>query len=366
MDNRSKYHYRWRIVNEGLKMYAKLKNVAISGIVVCTGNKPIDVYNFFSTDVEAKKTISITGISSLKHVKDDITASDLGVRASEVLLDCQNLSKEELDAVIFVSQTPDYKIPMTSFIIQNKLGLSKHTYCLDIPVGCSGYIYGLYTSSLLINTGSCRKVLLISGDTISKLINKKHKSLISLFGDAVAATLIEYRKDGFISFMFESDGSKFDKIIVPAGGFRYPTCDKSKVVYTDEFGNSRTDEDLFMDGMDILQFAISSVPRLISKHLLKEQKAIQDINYFLLHQANKFIIELICKKMKLKKEQVPIVLDGYGNTGSASIPLVVSASDIDFTDKTVLMCGFGVGLSVASAITKIDSIVTINPFAYDR
>lgn len=231
-------------------MQVKINNIRIQAISSYLPYKEIKCKNIKSVNAEEiENIIKVTGVESF-HVANEIeTSSDMCYYATMELLNNNVIDKTKIDGLIFVSQTNDYILPSTSVILQNRIGLSKDTVCIDIHYGCSGYIYGVLQASLWISSGLCNNVLVLSGDTTSKMINEKDCSLKMVFGDAGTATLIN-RSDSEMCFSIHSDGSGYDKLIIPAGGFRLPCSDETKIQNMDEDGNIRSQENLYMDGME--------------------------------------------------------------------------------------------------------------------
>ena len=328
-----------------------LKNIEIAAISSYLPKAEIDLRSLSDEYGmnEVEKIIKATGIESVRVAGDEQTSSDMCIEAVNFLCEKENLERERIDGLIFVSQTPDYILPSTSVVLQHRLGLRKDTLCLDIRYGCSGYIYGLFQAALWINSGACRNVILLVGDTSTRLINPKDRSLRMVFGDAGSATLVTKGED-VMSFAIHSDGSGADRLIVPAGGFRMPISEQTKCIRTDEDGNSRSLEDMYMDGMAIFDFAISNVHTNIQEVLDLNNWDKNDVDLYALHQANKFIVNCIRKKMKLDISKVPINLSHLGNTGPATIPVLLSdvLSSKYFSLEKVIMSGFGVGLSWGS------------------
>lgn len=298
---------------------------------------------------EVRNIIKATGIERVRIASPMQTSSDLCFEAAKTLIFKEQIDINQIDGIVFVSQTPDYILPSTSAILQNRLGLKNDTICLDIHYGCSGYIYGLFQAALWINASACNNILVLSGDTSSKMINQKDKSLRMVFGDCGTATLVS-KGDKTIGFSINTDGSGYDKLIIPAGGFRLKSSDDTKKIFFDDSKNGRSQDDMFMDGMAIFDFAISNVSKDIDNiiHLMDWEK--ESINLFALHQANKFMVNSVRKKMKVEVEKVPINVANYGNTGPATIPLLLSdiCSSNIFELEKVIMSGFGVGLSWGS------------------
>ena len=300
---------------------------------------------------EVRKIIRSTGISKVRVADKGMTASDLCASAFTNILENSDINREKIDAVVFVSQTPDYRLPQTSNLIQTKFKLHKRVACFDLPMGCAGYINGLLQASMLISAG-CSKVLLMAGDTSTNLINKNDRSVSMVFGDAGSATIVESGNDNlYINIC--SDGSGSDKLIVEAGGFRLPSSYETGKVVELEPGIFRSKDNLYMDGMAIMNFAISEVPNIISESLNYLKWTPEEVGCYALHQANAFMLNYLRKKMKLSVAKVPISIDGFGNTASASIPLMLTNMYPELLKtkqlEKVVMCGFGVGLSWGTA-----------------
>lgn len=302
---------------------------------------------------EVANIIKATGVERVRVADATETSSDLCQRAAEHLIKKENLNKEEIDGLVFVSQTSDYILPATSICLQNRLGLSKDTVCIDIHYGCSGYIYGIFQAALWIQSGACKKVLVLAGDTTSRMINPKDKSLRMLFGDCGSASLVT-EGSTLMGFSINSDGSGADSLIVPAGGFRQPITEETSQLKLDEDNNWRTDNDLYMDGMAIFNFAIANVHEQVNSLLEKMKWQKEKVGLFALHQSNNFIGNYVRKKLKVSEDLVPMNVTNYGNTGPASLPLLLS--DVcpgNYDLNKVIMCGFGVGLSWGSIATSL-------------
>ena len=278
------------------KLFNKINISHISSAIPANS---LDLIQFSKTygDSEVRKIMNSTGISKVRVAPDGMTSSDLCASAFTNILENDNLDPREIDAVVFVSQTPDYRLPQTSNIIQNRFGLHNGVICFDLPMGCSGYINGLLQASMLIASG-CRKVLLMAGDTTTKLINKNDRSVSMVFGDAGSATIVEPgNNDLYINVC--SDGSGSDKLIAEGGGFRLPSSDVTREVLEVEPGIFRSKDDLYMDGMAIMNFAISEVPKIIKDSLNYLNWKPEQVGCYALHQANKFMLNYLRKKNEI-------------------------------------------------------------------
>ncbi len=304
-----------------------------------------------------EKFTSTTGVYERRIAKSSVCASDLCEAAANDIIHNLGVNKEDIGILIFVSQTPDYQLPVTSTILQHKLGLPQSCICFDIPLGCSGYVYGLYVMSSLISSGILKKGLLLVGDTISKQVNPKDQSTEPLFGDAGTATLIEFDKDSSpMLFNLGSDGSGFNSIIVPDGGYRNQITESSLKPYILN-DLERRKCDLHLDGIDVFNFGVGKVPKIINEFTEHFNIDLNAIDYFVFHQANKFMNEKIYKKLKLDPDKILTSLDKFGNTSSATIPLTITYN-LDSVKKgaNLLICGFGVGLSWGCCYIESDSV----------
>jgi 3-oxoacyl-[acyl-carrier-protein] synthase-3 len=337
-----------------------ISNVCISGSVsYIPKNKIKNIDNkIFKSKDEAEKFIEITGVEEKRHLTKGTLVSDLCYEAAELLIKKLEWNKDEIGVLIMVTQTPDYLLPNTAIILQDRLGLSKNSACFDIPLGCSGFVYGASIITSMLSSNGYKKGLLLVGDSSSLLASNMDKSSYPLFGDAGCATAFEYSENKNISFKLWSDGSKYKAIIIPDGGYRNMFSEKSLELFEDSEGNKRTNINPIMNGTDVFSFGISQVPRFIKSFFKQINKESKDIDYFLFHQANLFMLEMIRKKIDLDAHKVPYSLTKYGNTSSASIPLTLSILGDSVRNKKIAMCGFGVGLSIGCGYFEIgDSFV---------
>lgn len=342
-------------------MKALINNIAIKAIASYLPRQVLEMSSLAKEygEKEVVNIIKATGVQRVHIADKDETSSDMCLKAANHLIEKENIDRNTIDGLIFVSQTTDYILPATSIILQNKLGLSKETVCIDIHYGCSGYIYGLYQAALWLSSKSCKNVLLLAGDTTSKMIHPLDRSLRMVFGDAGTASLIT-TGSSMMGVSICSDGSGCDKLIVPAGGFRMPVSEYTKELTFDEDKNGRTLEHLYMDGMGIFNFAISNVHKDINRVIELMQWEKDDIDLYALHQANAFMVNYIRKKLKVDSSKVPINVIDYGNTGPATIPLLLSGTNEKELGKTI-MAGFGVGLSWGSIAISLEGTKLYKP-----
>ena len=323
--------------------FLNVKNVAIVGM---SAGVPKQIMPTISTTdkYDASAFVETTGVVE-KRYSNEFTTSDLGQAAAEQLIADLKWDKKEVGALVFVTQTADYILPATSCILQDKLGLSKDCFSLDISLGCSGWVYGLSVISSLMQTGMIKKGILIAGDARKQCYEEADQ----LFGFAGTATAVEYQEgaEGF-KFHFGTDGSGYDAIIKPVGGCRNQVTADDLVPVMCEDGRMRHGFQTLMKGMDVFAFAITTAPKSIKKLVAEYSLNTDDVEYYIFHQANRKINETISKKLKLKEEQVPYSMTHFGNTSSASIPItiVTQLADKLANKKTEMIgCGFGVGLS---------------------
>jgi 3-oxoacyl-[acyl-carrier-protein] synthase III len=323
--------------------------IGISAVAACVPKNISSNYNMdqIMTKDEIEKTVDSIGIKEKRFVDDHVCASDLCFKAAEKLFEDNDIKRESIDMLLFISQTPDHKIPGTAPILQDKLGLSKDTACLDLSIGCSGYIYGLATAFSYAASDGINRVLLLVGDTFSKIVNPLDKVNAPLYGDAGTATLINKGDFAKSYFNLFADGSGFESIVVPAGQCRIPSTADNLLEQKDNDGSIRSQNELFMNGMDVFNFSLRAVPNCINEILSFSDKLLNDIDIIVLHQANRFMTDFLIKRLKYKTGLVPYCLEKYGNTSSPSIPLTISSelAHQAVENKKVIMCGFGAGLS---------------------
>lgn len=292
------------------------------------------------------------GIEVKNFADSDEYASDLAVAAAFKLFKSGNIAPSEIDFLLYCTQSPDYYLPTTACLIQDRLGLPTTCGALDINLGCSGYVYGLSLAKGLIESGLVRNVLFITSDTYSKYINTKDRSVKLLFGDAASATLVSASgdlQDSLIGpFSFGTDGKGAKHLIVHAGGLKEPITSESFIEIEDEAGNTRSRSNLYMNGSEIFNFAMNQVPKAINGLLEKSKGTLEDFNYFVFHQANQYMLESLRRKMSIPKERFSINFSDCGNTVSSSIPIALyrdfQAGKVKNGDR-ILLVGFGVGYS---------------------
>jgi len=305
-------------------------------------------------DWSAEKIEAKTGIRERHVVGEDETSLDLAIQASKIAL--EDYDKDKIDFVLLCTQSPDYFLPTTSCILHEKLGLPSRTGAFDFNLGCSGYIYGLALAKSLLTSKMSRSVLLVTAETYSKFIHPRDKGNRTIFGDGSAATIIEYSEDeNILDFVLGTDGRGACNLIVRNGALRKPHDPKAPEI-PDDSGAIPTDNYLYMNGPEIFNFTIDVVPKLVIEVLEKNHRSLEDMSYIIFHQANKFILAYLRKKMKIPESKFYINMLNVGNTVSSTIPIALKDSLMQGKIKKgdeVLLIGFGVGYSWGGCIIRI-------------
>ena len=318
----------------------------------------------FATSKEKDLFIKTTGIENRRVAPVGLTASDLCFEAATTLLRKKNIIKGDIGVLIFVTQTPDWLIPPTGIRLQHRLGLSKSCIALDINLGCSGYVYGLSVISSLMKSTGAKNGLLLVGDVSSSVISEKDKSTAPIFSDAGSATLLESAdEENKIHFSLHNDGEGYHAIYIPDGGMKNRFSSTSLDYEKISEGIERNKIHLIMNGVDVFNFSLREVAPDAKQLLSYCGKKTGDIDYFVFHQANMLMNEAIRKKLGLEPEKVPSSLRDFGNTSSASIPLTLItqlAQKLKNEKLSLLLSGFGVGLSWGTAILETDKITCVD------
>lgn len=335
-------------------------NIGITGMAAAVPKNTIDNYTYteFFPETDVKDIVDKVGIKERRFAPEGMCASDLCFAAAEQLISDLQINKEEIDLLVFVSQTPDYRMPATAITLQHRLGLGKHTAAFDISLGCSAFIYGLSIVYGLMQSGGFRKALLLDGETRSRIYSPKDRKTAFLFGDGGVAAIIEQNKKfGKSYFSLNSDGSLADLIKIDAGGYRNPSSvDTLTEKIVDEHGNIRTDEHGYMNGADVFNFVLKEIPKNFKSVLELSNHTNDSIDFNIFHQANDYMNTYLAKKLKLDKSKVPSCIAQFGNTSSVSIPLtIVSQLQNQLQgSKKLMLCGFGVGMSWATAQINVE------------
>lgn len=343
------------------------------GITAMAGALPSRIvenlkYTQFFPEDQVKEVVDKVGIYERRFADDKTCSSDLCFAAAQKLILDNEIDRSEIDLLVFISQTPDYRMPATSITLQHRLGLNNSCVAFDINLGCSAFIYGMSVVFSMMQTGAFRKALILDGETRSKVYGPRDRRSAFIFGDGGVAALVEQNDKFGDSYMsLNSDGSRADLIMIKAGGYRHPSTPESlKEKVVDEYGNMRSEEQGYMKGGDVFNFVIREIPRDIKKTLAAAEISVDQLDYIVFHQANNFINSFIAKKMKLDIAKIPHTIEKFGNTSSVSVPLTI-VSELKGKlegEKKLLLSAFGVGMTWATGIvpfvdTKISDIVEV-------
>jgi 3-oxoacyl-[acyl-carrier-protein] synthase III len=299
------------------------------------------------------RTAASTGIMERRVAPPGVCASDLAAHAAAALLANPDADPQTLDLMLFASQTPDYLLPSTACILQQRLGLPKTVAAFDINLGCSQYVYSLGVAYSMLAAGVANRALVMTGDTVSRIINPLDRSVVPLFGDAGSATIVERVPDGsgFLAFDFGTDGAGAQALIWPASGLRLPRSAETAKPQTDKTGSVRSQNDMFMDGAAVFMFTMRVVPETVARVLARAGATLDDVDLFVFHQASKFIVDNAVRKLKIPADKVHMKLEDLGNSGGSTVAVCLAdalAKGILKPGMKVLMSAFGVGLSWAS------------------
>ncbi len=308
-----------------------------------------DLQSDFPT-LKVKELTRLTGVNSRHICEKNETSVDMGLKAAEDLFSPSVIDKDEVDYLIFCSAGGDYITPASACVVHEMLGLNKNCGTVDINQGCTGFLHGFNLANGLITSGSASNVLLITSETISKTLHPKDKGNKAIFGDAAAATLISSndKRKVLSKFIFGTDGSKFDQIIIKHGRERFPIEEYISEDFVDEMGTQRNHSKIYMNGSEVFNFSINKAPELIDKLLENANLQIDDIDMFVFHQSNRILLETLGKKLNIPEEKIVFELENNGNTVSSSIPIALKNSEKKNLLKRghkILTAGFGVGFS---------------------
>jgi 3-oxoacyl-[acyl-carrier-protein] synthase-3 len=298
------------------------------------------------------------GISERRIAAPGECSSDLAVEAARKLFATGRFSPETIDYILLCTQSPDYFLPTTACLVQDRLGIPTTAGALDYNLGCSGFVSGLGLAQGLVETGQARRVLLLTAETYSKFIHPRDKSVRSLFGDAAAATVVEAVESTEPSigpFVYGTDGAGARNLIVPTGGMRCHPSEESAREFEDESGNRRTGDSLYMNGAEIFNFTLRAIPAAVDELLRRSGKTTADIDLFVFHQANQYMLEHLRKRLKIAQERFHISMRHCGNTVSSTIPIALKHACADGSlqaGKLVMLVGFGVGYSWTAALVR--------------
>ena len=313
-------------------------------------------------DWPVEKIESKTGITCRHIAGPEECSSDLAVQAAQKLFASGACRPEDIDFILLCTQSPDHFLPTTACLVQDRLGIPQTAGALDFNLGCSGYIYGLGLAEALIASGQATSILLLTAETYSKFIHRGDRSVRTLFGDAAAATWLtagDSSEPSLGPFVYGTDGAGGRNLIVPAGGMRQPHSEQTAVAVADEQGNLRASDNLFMDGPEIFNFTLSAVPDCIEKLLKKSGLTLEDIDLFIFHQANRYMLDHLRKRLRISAEKFYMAFEHCGNTVSSTIPIALShaaAAGALRPGSRVMLVGFGVGYSWGGTLLRFQPL----------
>lgn len=317
-----------------------------------------EMANFNAPVGRSLKLKEVMGYDKHRIVDGPVCVSDLACFGLEHLFESGSLGRDDFDALLVVTESPDYFMPPTSNVIQGRLGLKHDLFCMDINQGCAGFLIGLIQSFLLLEQPSVRKVVLINADVLSRKVSTKDRNSYPLAGDAASITILERSDDPApIHANLKMDGTRCEALIIPAGGFRLPSSPETAVLEKDSEGNLRAKDNLRMDGTAVFNFVQVEVPPMIDELLAAAGTTAEAVEAFLFHQPNRFMLEKLADKMKVPYEKMPMnVVEHYGNSSGVTIPLaIVHNLSERIVKESILAClaGFGVGLTWSSMLLKL-------------
>ena len=344
--------------------HATTVGARIAGIVSCVPPRIVD-NSFFEERFGADAVRDVTkmiGVEKRHYVESGVATSDMCVAAANRAMEALGWERDSIDGIIFVSQSADYLLPATSCMLQERLDLRPSIIAYDVSLGCSGYPYGLWQAMMAVQTGAMKRMLLCVGDVSTRRSDPNDRATVMLFGDAGTVTAIEHGgAEDVAHFVLGTDGSGAENLIIPSSWHRNRKSEGRL--------EGRNLDMLYMDGGEIFNFTLKSVPPLIRDTLEAAGHAVDDYDAFLLHQANMFMIKHIAKKAKLPADKVPLNMDRYGNTSSASIPLLMTSDRAEMLRERecrVAMFGFGVGYSWAAASLKLGPLKVCETILLDE
>lgn len=346
-------------------MNLTFQNKSITGILTVLPAKEVkfedemEQYNFSAA--KSLKLKMAMGYNKHRIAETGVTISDLCVYGLNHLFEHELLRTDEIDALILVTQSPEYFMPPTSNVIQGKLGLKQDMICMDINQGCAGYEVGLYQAFMLLEQEELKKVVLLNADLLSQKVSKRDRNSNPLIGDGASITIVEKsEKPNTIFANIKMDGTAFDALIIPAGGFKTPSTTATAEMQEDAAGNFRSLDNLVMKGDDVFNFVQREVPPMIEELLAKAGVEKQSVDYFMFHQPNKFMLNKLADKLEVPRDKMPSnIVENFGNASGVSIPTAITFNLGErLLNESLLICmaGFGVGLTWASLLIRLENL----------
>jgi 3-oxoacyl-[acyl-carrier-protein] synthase-3 len=341
------------------------KNKKITGILTVLPEREVtfedEMGNYNSPVAKSLKLKMAMGFNKKRIVHDGVTSSDLCIGGLNHLFDNNLLKKEEIDALILVTQSPDYIMPPTSNVIQGHFGLKHDMICLDINQGCAGYIIGLIQSFMLLEQDSIQKVVLLNADVLSPKVSKQDRNSNPLIGDGASITIIEKTNEKTEVFCsLKMNGAGAFSLLIPAGGARLPSSTETAILEEDASGNLRSKNHLVMKGDDVFNFVQTEVPPLIEEVLKQSNTHKEEIDFFMFHQPNKFMLNKLADRIGVSRDKMPSnIVENFGNASGVSIPTAITfniSNDLIAGKKKLCLAGFGVGLTWGAIILEMKKL----------
>ena len=345
-------------------MYLNFKNKQITGILSIIPKNEVlfedEMHNYNFSVNQTLQLKKLMGFNKHRIVKTEACISDLCIYGFNYLFENNLLAKDEIDAIILLTNTPDYILPPTSNIIQGKLELKEDMICLDINQGCGGFMVGLMQAFMLLDQPGIKKVALVNADILSRKSSPKDRSFYPLLGDAAAITIIENKESSEIIQFMKMDGKGAETIIIPAGGLKNPYNEATNQLKEDESGNLRNDNHIYMDGTEIFNFVMKKIPPMINELLDKYSLVVDDIDYFMMHQPNKFMLDKLAKKLNIPPAKMPTnIVENLGNSASVTIPNAITynlGKSLLTGKNKICMAAFGEGLIWSALIMDVGQL----------
>lgn len=338
------------------------RNKKISGILTIVPDQEVsfedEMSNFNFSPTKSRKLAMVMGYKKHRIAREGQTSADFCMRGLQYLFEEEKLKKKDIDALLFVSQTPDYQMPPTSNVIQGKLGLSRDCICMDINQGCAGFEIGMMQAFMLLEQPVIKKVVLLNADVLSPKVSKNDRNSWPLIGDSASVTVVERTEDNNpIHMTVNMDGTGWNALKIPAGGARLPHSEKTAEMVEDEAGNMRSLNHLVMHGDEVFNFVQREVPPMI-KHLMEISNVnIDNVDWFMFHQPNKFMLNKVADSIGVHYDRMPAnIVENFGNPSGVTVPLAITFNRGDeLTKKQELICmaGFGVGLTWSSILMRV-------------
>lgn len=354
-------------------MYLQFKNKRISKILTVLPAKEVlfedEMANYNFSIAKSLKLKSAMGYNKRRVAEIGTTSSDLCIYGLEYLFEKGYLKKEEIDALILVTQTPDYIIPPTSNIIQGYFSLKHDLLCMDINQGCAGYIIGLMQSFLMLEQETINKVVLLNADVLSPKVSKKDRNSNPLIGDAASVTVLEKTQtESDIVFSIKMNGEGAFALQIPAGGAKLPISQDTEILEEDTHGNFRSKNHLVMKGDEVFNFVQTEVPTLILDLLNKTLNNKDDIDYYMFHQPNKFMLQKLADKLGIVRSKMPSnIVEEFGNSSGVTVPLNIThnlSKVVANKDLKLCLSGFGVGLTWGATVIELYKDTYLNTVNY--